>query len=194
MSVQGAGAFARHARSFAEAALGRIRPAERRDAYVASLFVSDERDDPTRPTAAVGFNTEAAVTAATARGADPAAARWSYEHWLQNDLGTLAGERADPDGARLRARWLGELAAHDGVTPIRAHGEEIADAFMALLADVVLGLHRDGVIEAVFGRPIPMLIHGLEYQATLAGHNRRANPGRLAEPFVDWLNSLAREE
>jgi hypothetical protein len=192
MSVQGA--FARHAHAFVEAALRRIAPATADDAYVASLFVSDERDDPTRPTAAVGYNTEAAVAAAVARGVDPAAARWSYEHWLQNDLGTLAGERSDKVGARLRATWLGELAARDGVTPFREHGEDIADAFMALLAGVVGELHRDGVVAEVFGRPVPVLIHGLEYDATTARHSLRANPEGLADAFAGWVNSLAREE
>src|ERR1700754_541698 len=130
------GALARHARTFVEGALQRVPTADAGDVYVVSLFVSDELEDPARPTAAVGYNTEAAVAAATARGAGPAEARWSYEHWLQNDLGTLCGERADPEGARLRARWLAQLAARDGVTPVREHGDEIKDAFMALLADV----------------------------------------------------------
>jgi hypothetical protein len=192
MSVQGA--FAHHARSFVEAALRRTPPADARDTYVASLFVSDEHEDPTRPTAAVGYNTEAAVAAATARGIAPAEARWGYEHWLQNDLGTFAGERSDKVGARLRAGWLGELAARDGVTPFREHGDDINDAFMALLAGVVRGLHADGVITAVFGRPVPVLIHGLEYDPGIARHNRRANPDGLADPFADWVNSLAREE
>src|SRR5215470_7247204 len=147
--MSGQGAFPRHARSFVEAALRRTPPAEADDAYVASLFVFDEHEDPTRPTAAAGYNTEAAVSAAIARGVDPRAARWGYEHWLQNDLGTLAGERADKVGARLRATWLGELAAGDGHTPFGQHGEDIADAFMGLLAGVVRGLHRDGVVADV---------------------------------------------
>jgi hypothetical protein len=192
MSVQGA--FARHARAFVEAALRSIPPADARDAYAASLFVSDEHDDPTRPTAATGYNTEAAVAAAIARGVDPVAARWAYEHWLQNDLGTLAGERSDKVGARLRAIWLGELAAKDGVTPFREHGDDIADAFMALLADVVRTLQRDGVVAEVFGRPVPVLIHGLEHNAACARHSRRANPDGLADPFAGWVNGLAREE
>jgi hypothetical protein len=192
MSVQGA--FARHARSFVEAALRGVPAAEARGIYVVSLFVSDEHEDPARPTAAVGYNTEAAVAVATARGAAPPEARWCYEHWLQNDLGTLAGERSDPEGARLRTRWLAELAARDGVSPVHEHGDEINDAFMALLAGVVRRLHDDAVIAAVFGRPVPVLIHGLEYDVGTLRHNRRANPGRLAEPFADWLNSTAREE
>src|SRR3954465_9332064 len=102
MSVQGA--FARHARSFVEAALRRVPEADAHDVYVVSLFVSDEHGDPARPTAAVGYNTEAAVTAAITRGADATEARWCYEHWLQIDLGTLAGETSDPVGARLRSR------------------------------------------------------------------------------------------
>src|SRR6201999_274083 len=161
--------------------------------YVVSLLVTDEHDDPTKPTAAVGYNTEAAVAAAIARGADPAEARWCYDHWLQNDLGTLAAEGANPVGARLRTGWLAELAARDGVTPVHEHGDDINDAFMAVLADVVHALHEDGVIRAVFGRPVPVLIHGIEYDVAMLRHTRRANPGGLAEPFAGWLNSTARE-
>jgi hypothetical protein len=192
MSVQGA--LARHARSFIESALRRTPPADADDAYVASLFVFDEHEDPARPVAAVGYNTEAAVTAAIARGAGAVEARWRYEHWLQNDLGTFAGERSDTVGARLRDRWLADLAARDGVTPVREHGDDINDAFMGLLAGVVAELHADGVVTAVFGRPVPMLIHGLDYDPGTARHNRRANPDGLADPFAGWVNSLAREE
>jgi hypothetical protein len=39
-----------------------------------------------------------------------------------------------------------------------------------------------------------VLIHGLEYDVATLRHNRRANPGGLAEPFAEWLNSTAREE
>jgi hypothetical protein len=186
MSVQGAGGFAQHARAFVEGALRRTPPMAARDVYVASLLVSDEHNDPLRPTAAVGFNTESAVMAATARGVDPEEARWGYEHWLQNDLGTLAGEHADPAGARLRAHWLAELAVRDGGTPLPAQAD-IADAFMDMLAGVVRTLHHDGVIAVVFGRPVPVLIHGLEYDEAIADHNHRANPGGLAAAFVRWL-------
>src|SRR5690349_2330703 len=126
MSAQGT--FVCHARSFVEAALRRTPPADADDAYVASLFVFDEHDDPARPVAAVGYNTGTAVAAAIARGARPVEARWRYEHWLQNDLGTLAGERSDKVGARLRAHWLAELAARDGVTPVHEHGDDINEA------------------------------------------------------------------
>jgi hypothetical protein len=192
MNVQGA--FARHARSFVEAALRRVPAADTRDAYVVSLFVSNELEDPARPTAAVGYNTEPAVAAAAARGIAPLEARWRYEHWLQNDLGTLAGERSDPEGARLRSRWLGQLAARDGIMPMHEHGEDILDAFMGLLAGVVRTLHADDALAAVFGRPLPVLIHGLEYDVATLRHSRRANPAGLIEPFASWINSLAREE
>jgi hypothetical protein len=192
MTVQGA--FARHARAFIEAALRRTPPADAHDVYVASLFVFDEHGDPARPVASVGYNTEAAVAGAVARGIGPVEARWRYEHWLQNDLGTVAGERSDKVGARLRDHWLADLAARDGVTPVREHGEDINDEFMGLLAGVVRELHTDGVVEAAFGRPVPVLIHGLEYDPGTARHNRRANPDGLADPFAGWVNRLAREE
>ena len=59
------------------AALSAVPAAEARDAYVVSLLVYDETDDPRHPTLTVGFNTESRVSEMTPRAFDAAEARWN---------------------------------------------------------------------------------------------------------------------
>jgi hypothetical protein len=47
----------------------------------------------------------------------------------------------------------------------------------------------ESVISATFGRPIPVLIHDLEYPAWVADLTGNANPPGLAETFTTWVCS-----
>jgi hypothetical protein len=129
-------ALERHARTFVETALAKVAPEAAPDIDAASLFVYDEDDDPERPTATVGFNTEE----------------------------TVASELEDePD--------------------------EVTEAFVEMLVRVVRSLHADGVVDRIFGRPVPVLIHELEYYEEIAEQNARANPGELAGGLRDWIEA-----
>ena len=50
-------------------------------------------------------------------------------------------------------------------------------------------LHEEGDIVRVFGRPIPVLVHELEYYGEIADQNVAANPPGLAQGLVDWIDS-----
>jgi hypothetical protein len=173
-------ALERHARSFVETALAKVTPEAAPEIYVASLFVYDEDDDPERPTATVGFNTEEMVASELEDEPDEAEVRWNYAYWLQNDLGMLADPDSDPAGAALRDEWVAGLDDPD----------EATEAFVELLVRVVQSLHADGVVDRVFGRPIPVLIHELEYYDEIAEQNARANPGELAGGLRDWIEAM----
>ena len=45
-------------------------------------------------------------------------------------------------------------------------------------------------IERAFGRPVPALIHDLEYREEVADVNRSANPPGLVAEFDTWVRSL----
>jgi hypothetical protein len=177
----------RHAFSFIENALASIARDAAADAYAVSLFVYDEGDDPLRPTATVGFNTEARVAGEVESASDEHEARWNYAFWLQNNLGVLCESDSDPEGADVRDQWIRDSRlrsddpeAHDYVTR----------QFVAVLERVVSALHQDGVIEREFGRPIPVLIHELEYYDEIAEQNQRANPRGLADKFIGWITAM----
>ena len=48
-------------------------------------------------------------------------------------------------------------------------------------------LHDAGVIERTFSRPIPVIVHELEYYDAIETINREANPGPLVADFLRWM-------
>lgn len=65
-------------------------------------------------------------------------------------------------------------AAHEGLPE---------DPFWALCARVARRLHEDVTIERTFGRPVPVILHDLEYGDEVLALNRRANPPELLAGF-----------
>ncbi len=201
--------FEEHVRERVQAAIRSIPVDERAGAYVVSLFVYDENDDPRAPTAAVGFNTEAAVTAAMEAQPDEYAwgtpsdedeARWNFAFWLQNELDVIADPVHDPAGNFRRGSWIKELGLdysdeeeEDDFDAATEKGEQITAAFLELLVSLTRELHATGILTEVFGRPIPVLIHELEYYDEIADQNRRANPSDLVEPFATWVEATGLE-
>lgn len=197
--------FEGYARSFIERALHGAPGELVGDVYVVSLCVEDEEDDPRRPTVMVGFNTETRVVRCTPRpDQDPGwpiasnaqEARWNFAFWCQNDLGTLCDSERDALGVELREAWIRQLGcwysdedeARDFERAMH-RGAQITDEFVRLLVRAVRDLHVCGVVQRVFGRPVPVLIHELEYYQQIADQNREANPGGLAEDFARWIES-----
>ena len=65
-------------------------------------------------------------------------------------------------------------------------GEPLTRAFVQLLVAVVQRLHQ-GDIGRIFLRPLPVIIHELEYYDEIARQNVAANPpGLVTDEFVRW--------
>jgi hypothetical protein len=174
------------------AAISSIDPEVRRNIYAVSFWMQDRDDDPRSPTVTVGFNTEVQVRTALAEASSEIEARWNYAYWLQNCLAIVCDPETDPVGYGLLPYWIThDLGAwfedddfSDGAT---VKGESITASFASLLVRVTKRLHGEGVIEATFGRSLPVLIHGLEYDGSDAARNHEANPvGVVPGGFVAW--------
>ena len=110
----------------------------------------------------------------------------------------IGDDTSDPEGATLieaqvkaRGWWYSEP---DGSTDqdwaqADAAAEQIDDYFTELYVRTARELHAEGVISTTFGRPIPVLIHDLEYPAWVADLTGDANPPGLAETFTTWVRS-----
>jgi hypothetical protein len=190
-------------------ALENLSPEDAADAYVVSLFVYDEEDDPKFPTVTVSINTEAQVRLSTNppedfakpnewwTPTDESEARWNFAFWTQTPLAIIADSSSDPRGAQLRRDWFGDMGL-----PVdldwRDVGDDEADAlasrftkmFVDLMVSTVKSLHQAGVVETIFGRPIPLVIHELEYYDAIAEQNVRANGRDLAGGLVAWISSF----
>lgn len=53
--------------------------------YAISLYVFNEEDDPRRPVAVLGYNTEHQAWQSIPLASDEQEARWNYAFWLQNE-------------------------------------------------------------------------------------------------------------
>jgi hypothetical protein len=168
------------------------------DVYVVSLLVYDEDDDPRRPTITVGYNTRTRVGETAGDAEDLDEARWNFAFWLQNELAVVAESDQDPEGARLRRDWIDSIGAwysdeeeDEDFDATEERAVRITEEFVELAVRVVQRLHDEGVVERTFGRPLPTLIHELEYYDEIAEQNERANPDGLAADFARWVRDLS---
>lgn len=150
---------------------------EEEDIYALSLFVYDEEDDPRRPTVTLGYNTERQVKESLSDASDEREARWNYAFWIQNE--ELCWGRDDT--AEDVKRWLTEQDLWE-------REEDITEAFVALLTEIVKDIHASGLLTEKFGREIPVLIHELEYYDKIAEQNIRANGEELVRDFAEFCS------
>ena len=166
------------------------------DIYVVSFLVFDEDDDPRRPVLTIGTNTESKVRQAMDSGqpSGEAEARWNYAFWLQDRLAEIGDSERDPAGQELRAAWFRRhgLWFEDGDYSDAADeiGDSMTAQFVELCVETVRRLHREGVVEQALGRPVPVLVHELEYYDEIAQQNRRANGPELNAPFEAWIQAM----
>lgn len=174
------------------AALRALSQEEKAGVYALSFYISDDDDDPRNPTLMVGFNTEAQCKASVAEASSADEARWNFAFWLQNCIASF-GER-ESDSAGAAAEWIAaqglaytdadEAADYDRCMDL---GGRIVTQFVELSCGVARRLHETGVVESVFGRSIPILVHELEYYDEIAEQTASANPPGVAAAFVAWV-------
>jgi hypothetical protein len=111
-------------------------------------------------------------------------------------LAVIGDEGTDPVGAAAREAW----ARQQGFWYSDAEEERDLDAalkrvepmtreFVQMTVEVVQSLHRTGEVARLFGRPVPLLIHELEYYDQIAQQNESANPRELVDDFSRWVRS-----
>jgi hypothetical protein len=196
----------KHLRAAIVHALESLTREDRDDVYAISLFIQDRDDDPRRPTVTVGHNTERRAAECTPSlgqkakwpiASDAGEARWNYAFWLQNALAVICDRDADPQGTKLVEQWArdsghwytDEHAKRDFDATLEKHAQ-LTHEFLELLVAVVADLQRAGEAARYLGRPVPLLIHELEYYEAIADQNARANPPELVRDFVSWVHSL----
>lgn len=189
--------FQDHLRSLATQAITSISAAEAADVYVISFFIDNERDDPRQPTLTIGYNTEAQFRSTIADASDEAEARWNYAFWLQNELTIIGDLTRDPDGAAARHQWISELGLwydepthpEDWMTTVGPTAALIEANFNQACVQLARDLHNDGVIKSAIGKPVPVILHELEYYEGIARRTEAANPPGLADDFTIWVHT-----
>jgi len=174
-------------------ALSSLPKAERDGVYAVSLFVYDYEDEPSTPTVEVSVNTEAYVALRTPETSDPAEARWNFAFWPHRPIDVIGGP-TDPVGKQIIDQSFSDASLaydpDDYSDEAIEIGRRMTEAFVAACVAAVQRLHREGIVEAVFGAAVPVLVHELEYYDQIAEQNRVANPGELVEPFIRWIYAM----
>ncbi|MFE1837789.1 hypothetical protein [Streptomyces sviceus] len=190
--------FNDHLQQLVERALASISAADAGDIYAVSFLIQNEDDDPRRPTLTIGYNTETQARRSIQDASDQAEARWNYAFWIQNELTVVGDRTSDPAGATARQNWISDLGLrYDEPTDV-ADGDSVAGPLAAPIeahfgqtcCRLARVLHTTGVIERSVGRPVPVIVHELEYYEAIARQTEAANPPGLADEFISWvLNS-----
>jgi hypothetical protein len=182
-------------------ALAAIPATEVPGIYAISFFFWNQDDDPNRPALTIGYNTEDQIQHVLnlppghqdGPAGDEAEARWNYAYWRQNELAVIGDATRDPVGAGLIQDWMRAsdlwFPALDPTDEADAAAEAIDDYITGLSVSTARQLHGSGVISRTFGRPIPVLVHELEYYDWIADLTEAANPPGLADAFTTWIRT-----
>ncbi|WP_405774735.1 hypothetical protein [Streptomyces sp. NBC_00859] len=189
--------FIEHLLHLAERALTSIPAADADDIYAVSFLIDNEDDDPRQPTLTIGYNTEAQARCSIQDASDRAEARWNYAFWIQNRLAVVGDLTHDVTGATARQAWITEhglwyVEPTDPAERDSAIGPlagQIEALFNHTCCRIARTLHATGVIERSVGRPLPVIVHELEYYEAIARQTEGANPPGLADEFTSWVRN-----
>ncbi|MDG5803263.1 hypothetical protein P9869_11425 [Streptomyces ossamyceticus] len=113
------------------------------------------------------------------------------------ELTVIGDLTRDPDGAAARRQWINELGLwydeptnpEEWVTTVGSTAALIEANFNQACVQLARGLHDDGVIATIIGKPVPVVLHELEYYEAIARRTEAANPPGLADDFTAWVRT-----
>lgn len=111
--------------------------------------------------------------------------RWNYAYWRQDTTPIISPWEPTPETKLLfdwyREQGIEDVGREDDDCP---HGPVGYYELLMLAAKVARRLQEEGFLKEKFGRPIPILVHGLEYYDDIFEATRLANPHAEAEDFL----------
>lgn len=158
------------------------------DIYAVSFFVNSNECNEYRgftnvTNFAVSYNTETACDGAGKRSEE----RWNYAFWPQEETAVFDSWQPTAD-MELLFDWY----AQQGITGIGSEDDDM-DApvgfgeLVEVLAKVARRFQDEGYWVRKLGRPIPIVIHDLEYIPCVMKATAYANPNGEAEDFLaEW--------
>ncbi|WP_156401268.1 hypothetical protein [Duganella sp. Root1480D1] len=165
------------------------------DIYALSFHVFDIGDDPRYPVLQLGYNTLSQATASALSASNAEEAKWNFAFWLQNDL-QFIGEPGTQGGLLLQAHlkasgiWYTDEEEDADFDQCMQTADRITAYFVEACVRIAQALHASGMIEQKFSKPIPIIVHELEYYDEIAVQTSRANPPGLTKEFENWIASM----
>ena len=144
----------------------------------------------------VSYNTEN-----DCQGADEfSEERWNYAFWRQKETPIFEASDECPD-MKILFDWYEEngidrigyedvKACYDNEMRYIGKGPIGLYELLSEITSVALRLEESGFIKTQFGRPIPIIIHDLEYSWYMIDATRKANANGEADAFFFTMKSL----
>lgn len=171
------------------------------DIYAVSFFVYANEENEyggytNVPEFFVSYNTQSDCAGADELSEE----RWNYAFWRQNEIPVIQACEGD-EGMQVLFNWYKENGIDnigyedydaDYDSQMRYIGKGPAGYYELLgeITAVANKLQSSGFIEGKFGRPIPIIIHDLEYPWYIIEATRKANPGGEADTFLAAMQEL----
>ena len=126
--------------------------------------------------------------------------RWNYAFWRQNEIPIFAADDED-EGMKILFDWYKENgidnigyedyeACYDSKMEYIGKGPVGYYELLSEITVVANKLQSSGFIKNKFGRPIPIIIHDLEYAWYVIEATRKANPNGEADVFLAAMKEL----
>ncbi|MFE9704802.1 hypothetical protein [Streptomyces sp. NPDC005930] len=172
----------RGVRHLVEAFPAGLRP----DIYVVSLRVDHVDQDPRFPYVAVGYNTRREVRRVLAHECShEGTAAWEYAYWPLEGFGRVGHVPEDRTGsafhlaeARAEGLWYEEEDGHE------ERGDRLVREFDIVCTAAARGLHADGCLRQVFGRPLPVVLFDMDRPGWELEATEAANPPGVIDGFL----------
>lgn len=165
------------------------------DIYVLSFYVFDIDDDPRYPVLQLGYNTLAHAMACAPSASGAEEAKWNFAFWLQNELKFIAepgtqGRLLLEGHLKASGLWYSDEEEEEDFDQCMQIADRITAYFLDACVRIAQALHETGMIERTFSKPVPIVVHELEYYDEIAMQTCRANPPGLTKEFENWIASM----
>lgn len=142
----------------------------------------------------VSYNTENDCNGADALSEE----RWNYAFWRQNETPIID---VDNDGIKILFDWYKENgidnigyedynACYDDKMQYIGKGPAGYYELLSEITAVAKKLQDSGFIKTKFGKPIPIIIHDLDYAWYIFEATKKANPNGEADVFLAAMKNL----
>ncbi len=126
--------------------------------------------------------------------------RWNYAFWRQNETPIIEADNEN-EGIKFLFNWYEENsvdnigyenydACYDNEMRYIGKGPVGYYELLSVITDVTKKLQDSGFVKHKFGRPIPIIIHDLEYSWYIIEATKKANSNGEADMFFAAIKEL----
>lgn len=167
-----------------------------KEIYAFSFWFYNVDDDPRFPTISVSYNIDKQYQNRIEEASSEEEAKWNYAYWMQNEIAEIGGEEDDMLYQLLVDADLyysdeeadeAEDEDNDSLWELLLEKDsKIQSFFIDMVIELIQRLHKEGLVAAKAGRPVPILLHELEYYDLPISWTERANPKELIAEWVEF--------